>query len=462
MGDLPSTYVLTAELHDASPPVWRRLALSSALHLDELHAVLQAAFGWDDYHLHRFSSDHDDPREQAAYLCPLDVAEGEPGLPAELVRLDEVLAAEGERLHYAYDYGDNWQVTLTLEASEARGDETPPARCRDGRGAEPPEDCGGLAAYEVLVGAQDPSHPEHAELLADFRQWFSAEDDPARIQLTPFDAETVNTRLAGLDLGSPPRPREVPVPVADLLTGIGHHPVRRRLLRLLAEAEIDQPVAIDPDAAAEMARPYRWLLERVGEEGIKLTKAGYLPPAVVEAAMDELGLWDEWIGAGNREDLTLPVLDLRGSAQQLGLLRKHRGRLLRTKRGSAAAADPVALCGHLAERMPPAQRGTAEHRAGTVLLLALAAGADEDTDALVDDALAAEGWRYADGTPLTIRTIREVGRPTRAMLERVGALARERGHPGATAPTALARPFAHAALAMAPSASSEPGIPEGS
>lgn len=37
------------------PPVWRRLELRGEMRLDEVHAVLQAAFGWEDYHLHRFS-----------------------------------------------------------------------------------------------------------------------------------------------------------------------------------------------------------------------------------------------------------------------------------------------------------------------------------------------------------------------------------------------------------------------
>jgi len=446
------TFVLHAALVGATPPVWRRLAVSSGLHLDELHAVLQAAFGWEDDHLYRFPSDPDDPWGQAAALCPFDVGEWQTGAPAEQVRLEEVLAGEGEQLGYLYDYGDNWEVVLTLEAIEATTGEEPPAVCRDGGGAEPPEDCGGVPGYEVIAGAQDPSHPQHAELLAEFRQWFGAEDDPAPIRLTPFDVDTVGARLADLDLGSPARPQEVPVAVADLLAGVGRHPVRQRLLHLLAEAEIDAPVVLDPDTAAAIVRPYQWLLERVGEDGIKLTKAGYLPPAHVEAAMHALDLWEEWIGAGNREDLTAPVLDLRESAQQLGLLRKYRGRLLRTKRATTAAADPAALCHLITERMPPAKRGTAEHRAGAVVLLALAGGAAsiDDLEALVAEALGAEGWRHTDGTPLDDWTISALQHPTTSVLLRVGAIERHRGSLGGLVPTAHARPFARAALASTP------------
>ena len=50
------------------------------------------------------------------------------------------------------------------------------------------------------------------------------------------------------------------------------------------------------------------------------------PPPVVEAAVTELGLAEEWYGKFNRESLTLPVLDLRESAMRLGLLRMYKAR----------------------------------------------------------------------------------------------------------------------------------------
>jgi hypothetical protein len=74
------------------------------------------------------------------------------------------------------------------------------------------------------------------------------------------------------------------------------------LRRLIDSADLDSPVLIDAATAAWMVRPYASLLNRVGEAGIKLTAAGYLPPAHVAAAVAELALGDEWIGAGNREN----------------------------------------------------------------------------------------------------------------------------------------------------------------
>jgi hypothetical protein len=41
-----TVHQLKVSLHDAKPPVWRRLEIPSAMTLDGVHAVLQIAFGW--------------------------------------------------------------------------------------------------------------------------------------------------------------------------------------------------------------------------------------------------------------------------------------------------------------------------------------------------------------------------------------------------------------------------------
>lgn len=86
--------VLRAELVRSRPPIWRELRLRSDLTLDQVHEVLQAAFGWTDSHLHRFSLGGDAfSRDAEHFLCPYDVEEGddEDGVPATEVRLDETV-----------------------------------------------------------------------------------------------------------------------------------------------------------------------------------------------------------------------------------------------------------------------------------------------------------------------------------------------------------------------------------
>ena len=44
-------------LRVSKPPVWRQLQLHADTRLDYLHEIIQAAFGWENYHMHCFSSD---------------------------------------------------------------------------------------------------------------------------------------------------------------------------------------------------------------------------------------------------------------------------------------------------------------------------------------------------------------------------------------------------------------------
>lgn len=150
------TLRVRVDLQDVKPPIWRRLELSSHLTLDELHQVIQTSFGWTDTHLHRFACGPSVwDRSSEIYLCPFDVEEGEDehGVPEEDVRLDEVLVEVGDRLLYAYDYGDGWEHVVRLESVLEPAADAPRARCTGGRRAAPPEDCGGFPGYEELQEA---------------------------------------------------------------------------------------------------------------------------------------------------------------------------------------------------------------------------------------------------------------------------------------------------------------------
>jgi hypothetical protein len=183
-----------------------------------------------------------------------------------------------------------------------------------------------------------------------------------------------------------------------------------------------------------------------------LTGAGYLPPVHVEAAVAELGLAAEWIGKGNRESQTLPVLHLRESAQKMGLLRKHRSRLVLTPRGRAARTDPVKLWWHLAERMPLHSTDLCEVQAGLLLLVGVAAGLTDDLDATIALLLGAIGWMSGDGTPITRSMAARAAWHTNSVLRRLGAYDDNRGVSGPVKLTTDGITFARTALCTWPDA----------
>lgn len=418
-----ATYRVRVDVTGTEPPLWRRLELASDLRLDELHDVLQIAFGWTDSHLHRFSAgaNHYD-RDAELYLSPFEVEEGEEGVPENQVSLDEVLADVDDELFYVYDFGDDWHHTLQLEAVLPRDAGTPRATCTAGRRPGPPEDCGGVPGYELFSAATDPTHADHSAARAEIARIYGTDVEPEGLTPTPFAVGEINKELAGLPAQST---AHLPEPLADLVRAVRDTGEQIRLRRLISDAALDQPTVIDASIAARMVRPYTWLLDRVGDDGITLTGAGYLPPVHVEAAAAELGMANEWIGKHNRETHTMPVLSLRESAQKMGLLRKHRGRLLLTALGRRLRTDPVGLWGHIAERIPLATRDRCETQAGLILLIAVAAGTTEDANHVIARALQAIGWMRGDGNPLTGSDAGHAAWDTRALLHRLGALAGE-------------------------------------
>ncbi|HZC25434.1 MAG TPA: plasmid pRiA4b ORF-3 family protein, partial [Actinopolymorphaceae bacterium] len=146
------TYQVRVNLAGTKPPLWRRLELASDLHLDQVHDIMQIAFGWTDSHLHKFGcgGPHPFSDETEDYLSPWEIEDGGVGVPEGEVRLDEVLVDAGDKLFYSYDYGDGWEHVVKLEAVRPRDERAPRAICTTGRRPGPAEDCGGVGGYELI------------------------------------------------------------------------------------------------------------------------------------------------------------------------------------------------------------------------------------------------------------------------------------------------------------------------
>jgi hypothetical protein len=178
-------YQLKITLRGVSkPPVWRRVAVPAAVTLDLLHEVIQQAMGWEDDHMHVFSTPWQDYGTPDSSLGYADESK---------VTLAEILAKPGATMHYTYDFGDDWELDVVLE-KVVPPDPVPGLSCLAGKGACPPEDCGGAWGYaslkEVLA---DPGHEEHEDLLDWLGLDSAADFNPARFRL-----DEVNARLSQL------------------------------------------------------------------------------------------------------------------------------------------------------------------------------------------------------------------------------------------------------------------------
>lgn len=193
------------------------------------------------------------------------------------------------------------------------------------------------------------------------------------------------------------------------------------LLPLLAEARPDDPVEVYPETARRMVHPYAWLLEHVGRDGIRLTESGYLPPSSVSAAAAEFDLPSAWSRTTTREDLALPILALRETAQRMGLLRRRLGALRRSVPASEALADPVALWRLIARNMPVRSRKEHQNQAGMLLVLAVAA----DSMSMYRDVVAglvALGWSVRGKPSVTTEMAADLCLDTADVLRWTGAI----------------------------------------
>jgi hypothetical protein len=182
---------------------------------------------------------------------------------------------------------------------------------------------------------------------------------------------------------------------------------------LIDEARLRERPALAAAGIAAAVRSFTVLLSTVGD-GCQPTAAGYLPPAIVVALMRDLG-WDEWwIGKGNREDWTTPVLELRTTATDLGLLRRRTGKLVVTPAGRGALADPGALWGLLIERCA-VTRYPAMRDAVTLLLLLAARGEPLTRSRYahrIRTLMNEHGWRGPSGDPRDAWGVSDLIQPT--------------------------------------------------
>lgn len=332
----PQALTLHVEVELVEPRVWRTIVVRSDLSLEDLHLVLQRAVGWQDYHLHRFWARADQESWQGPYfLTDMDVAEGELGTHERAARLDQVFREVGDALRYTYDFGDDWHHQVRLEAVGELPADAPDAVCTGGEMAGPLEDSGGPPGYTELVAAFSDDPP--LSRLEDYvREWLPEGWDPEEL-----DLDQVNAALSLIGAST----QEIFAVVAgvqppaslDALLEIAPPDALAALAELCRSAAAVDQVLGDAELAA-IARPYRLLLDLAGDDGIPLTQAGWMKPVVVRELFTELGLPD-WMGKGTREEHARPIAELRATAQDVGLLRKHKGRLLATRKAQQISSD---------------------------------------------------------------------------------------------------------------------------
>jgi Plasmid pRiA4b ORF-3-like protein len=203
---IPEIYQFHVWLRGISPLIWRRLLLRSDQSIADLHYALQLAFDWSDSHLNRFRIHG---KDFGVYHIGGPVFDDD----ASTVRMVDLQFRLGERFLYEYDFGDCWEHQVRLERIRPPEPERLYPVCIGGRRAVPPEDCGGVWAFqqhrdeapwraqkllvEIAACARERDTialRDLAEEIAPLQTWLT---------LDRFDRRTVNRRLRQYAIGDP-------------------------------------------------------------------------------------------------------------------------------------------------------------------------------------------------------------------------------------------------------------------
>lgn len=189
-------YLIKIQLKDVKPAIWRRIVVPRDINLADFNLVLMTAMGWTGMHLSAFED-----KQRIWYRVENEWFDDDDNLMedddknAQDFTLSQVLHAKEPILKHYYDFGDDWQHTITLEDDKYTLEKPLPCPivCLAGNNACPLEDIGGADAYQEFKKAiQGKEYDRDYEFDDDLMQDFSDFDPKA------FDKDDINEQLKKL------------------------------------------------------------------------------------------------------------------------------------------------------------------------------------------------------------------------------------------------------------------------
>jgi hypothetical protein len=214
-------YRFYAELKDYKPKIWRRFEINGEKTMAELGYAVMLMFEMQASHLFCFREDTRAAllafmREQFSdkdikevwdknslsgftknhrYELPFEdtyIGEDEQLVEANKIKLTQITRRPDWKLTMEYDYGDGWEVALTLEDCEKREVSLADLpRMTGGAGFGIVEDVGGVGGLESLAKALKKSKGREYD---EFCEWLGT----TALDLDTFDMDDMNFRLKKL------------------------------------------------------------------------------------------------------------------------------------------------------------------------------------------------------------------------------------------------------------------------
>lgn len=172
-------WTIRISLQGIRPVIWRKLEVPSNISMTFLGFVLLEAMGWENEHLHQF-------RKGNHFYSP--ASQQDPDMfpdfgaainhKSEEFCLSDIMVGKGDKIHFDYDFGDDWHHQILLSSvDDYAKDEPRKVKLICGKNACPPEDCGGEWGYNALCEYYRTG--KRAEGVDDsFYSWVDEDFDP--------------------------------------------------------------------------------------------------------------------------------------------------------------------------------------------------------------------------------------------------------------------------------------------
>lgn len=185
-------YQIKITINDIKPTVWRRLRIPGGITFRQLHQIIQASFGWLDYHLHNFRFATTVVAIPDDSFAPGDLyGEDITELDTNTTIINE-LFDNNDNCVYEYDFGDSWEHGIIIEKRLKDTKKNSLPECLSGARHRPPEDVGGTFGYERFLDTiTDKQNPEREEMLA----WAEKDTGGRIFEPDYFNINEVNRRL---------------------------------------------------------------------------------------------------------------------------------------------------------------------------------------------------------------------------------------------------------------------------
>lgn len=156
---------LRISLRGVRPAVWRSVLVSPETTFHDLHNIIQAAMGWQNFHLYRFgwTVRMDDRIISDSYWESYSDDEGR-SYALGSTPIGAIHFRVGDSFTYTYDLGDEWVHDVRVEKKPEKKSGGRHPWVVGGKGACPPEDTGGPELYPVLLKLARGKSPVKGEL----------------------------------------------------------------------------------------------------------------------------------------------------------------------------------------------------------------------------------------------------------------------------------------------------------